>query len=382
MDADAQVDSVLLLRSSAGLYGADRMVLALNEGLSQRGIRSRLLSINNYRLQRQPVHEHASGSAQDAVLLPCRSKLDMQTVAALVEQIDCRKATVLHVHDYKSAFYAWLAARRRPGVKLVATLHGWVEATQALRLYNRLEIALLRRFDRLVVVSQVQTTRLSRAGIPLSRIVQIDNGISISGTSPALGAALRAELGLDGRHPVFMAAGRLSPEKNLALLVDVFAAVAAALPGSRLLLAGDGPERERLQQQVRQLAMQDTVLFLGSRPDMQDLYPLVDCLVLPSLSEGMPLVVLEAMSHGVPVIASAVGDVPRLLGNTRSGKLVEAGDGPALRMAMIEMGLQPKCCDRKAEAYVRTHHSSPAMAGKYLALYQALRVDGHDRKVA
>ena len=121
--------SVLQLRSSAGLYGADRMVLALDQGLSQQGTRNRLLSINNYRLGDQPLHNCGTRAGQDVVLLPCRGKLDMRTVIALVNQIDHCKANVLHVHDYKSAFYAWLATRRRLHVKLVATLHGWVEVS-------------------------------------------------------------------------------------------------------------------------------------------------------------------------------------------------------------------------------------------------------------
>ena len=80
--------SILQLRSSAGLYGADRMVLALDEGLRQHGVRSRLLSINNYLLDNQPLHDFGIRAGQDVVLLPCRGQLDMRTVTALASQID------------------------------------------------------------------------------------------------------------------------------------------------------------------------------------------------------------------------------------------------------------------------------------------------------
>lgn len=374
--------SILQLRSSAGLYGADRMVLALDQGLSQRGARSRLLSINNYRLDDQLLHDCGARAGQDVVLLPCRGKLDMRTVTALGSQIDRCKADVLHVHDYKSAFYAWLATRRRLQVKLVATLHGWVEASRALRLYNSLEITLLRRFDALVVVSDNQVNRLSRAGIPAQRIQQIDNGIVISRTGEPAPAALRAELGLENAGHVFAAVGRLSPEKNLALLLDAFTSVVARNPDARLLLAGDGPERQALQDKVAQLGLQGQVRFSGNRSDMEQVYPLIDCLVLPSLSEGMPLVVLEAMSRGIPVIASAVGEIPRLLANSQYGQVVARGDERALRAAMINSTAHPGRRDDKARNYVLAHHSSQAMAGKYLGLYQALRAEGHDRKIA
>ncbi|NDK38747.1 glycosyltransferase family 1 protein [Pseudoxanthomonas gei] len=381
MNSDAPADSILQLRSSAGLYGADRLLVALDDALNLYGVPSRLLSINNYRLQRQPLHEHALAHGCDALLLPCRGKLDMRTVAALVAQIDSCRATTLHVHDYKSAFYAWVAARRRPHMKLVTTLHGWVETSTALRLYTRLELSLLHRFDMLAVVSDEQIQRLVRAGIPRSRIRQIDNGITIGSDAPP-SSALRLELGLGQASRVFAAVGRLAPEKNLPALLDAFAAVAAIEPGARLLLAGDGPEMQPLQARTMKLGLQGRVLFLGNRPDMERIYPLVDCLLLPSLSEGMPLVALEAMSRGIPVIASAVGSLPSLLAHSDEGQLVPAGDAMALRTAMIEEAARPPRHDRRAAAYVRAHHSSQAMAASYVELYQAARSNGHDRKIA
>ena len=374
--------SILQLRASVGLYGADRVVLALDEGLRQRGARSRLLSIQNYLLDTQPLHEAALAAGQDAVLLPCRGRIDTRTIAALVTQIDALRADVLHVHDYKSAFYAWLATRRRPQVRLVATLHGWVEASSALRLYNKLEIALLRRFDALVVVAEPQSERLLRAGVPHARIHQIDNGIADLAADRTPSAEPRTELGLDGAGPVFAAVARLSPEKNLSQLISAFAAVVAADGAARLLIVGDGPERQALEAQVARLGLQACVRFAGTRNDMARIYPLVDCLVLPSLSEGMPLVVLEAMSSGIPVIASAVGDVPRLLANTQHGCLLPPGDEATLRAALLAAAAQPARRDAQGAAFVHAHHSGAAMAGRYLELYRDLLVDGHGRKTA
>ena len=127
---------------------------------------------------------------------------------------------------------------------------------------------MLRRFDALVVVSDNQVNRLSRAGIPAQRIQQIDNGIVISRTGEPAPAALRAELGLENAGHVFAAVGRLSPEKNLSLLLDAFTSVVARNPDARLLLAGDGPERQALQDKVAQLGLQGQVRFSGNRSDM------------------------------------------------------------------------------------------------------------------
>ncbi|MFC3815752.1 glycosyltransferase [Lysobacter sp. GCM10012299] len=375
--------STLLLRSSAGLYGADRMVLALNNGLAGHGVRSRLLNINNYRMREQSLHELARARGQDSVLLPCRGRIDTGTVNALAAQIASTGAPVLHSHDYKSAFYAWLATRRQPA-RLVATLHGWVEGSSTLRLYTRLELALLRRFDALVVVAAGQVERLLQAGIPHSRIHQIDNGIEATHADGAGAAVLRDRLGIATSAQVFTAVARLSSEKNLSMLLQAFAPVAAHSPEATLVLVGDGPEREALQAQAGELGLLGgrQLHFLGTRDDMAVIYAMTDCLVLPSLSEGMPLVVLEAMACEVPVLASAVGDIPRLLAGSEHGRLVPAGDAVALQAALEEALMLRGRRDVAARAYVDEHHSAQAMAGRYLDLYQRLLETTHDRRAS
>jgi len=373
--------TVLQLRSSAGMYGADGVVLALDQALRSEGVPGVLLCIRNYLLDRQPLHEAAAAAGCDAVLVPCRGRIDMRTVDALVAQIDARGAGVLHVHDYKSAFYAWLAVRRRPGVKLVATLHGWVESSRALRLYTTLELALLRRFDALAVVSRPQVERLLRAGVPRDRIHQVDNGIAMPAPAPP-NPTLRHMLGLDGTGPVLAAVARLSPEKNLAQLVPAFAAASSANPRARLLVVGDGPERDALQALADASGAGGRIVFTGRRDDVADIYRTVDALVLPSLSEGMPLVVLEAMSHGLPVIASAVGEVPRLLAGTAHGVLLPPGDAGQLEAALQQAIAAPPGHDARAVETVRSDYSTAAMAARYLDLYHSLQARDHGRKSA
>lgn len=378
----APVLSALQLRSSAGLYGADRMVLALDRGLARAGVRSRLLSINNYRMHEQALHDTASAAGHDALLLPCRGRIDAGTVTALAAQISAAgPRAIVHSHDYKSAFYAWLATRRQPA-RLVATLHGWVEGTSSLRLYTRLELALLRRFDALVAVSADQVERLINAGVPRSRVHCIDNGIDFPVADTAGAAALRHELGIGADAHVFAAVARLSPEKNLAMLLQAFAAVARRSPGTVLLLVGDGPERASLERLADELDLGAQLRFLGSRDDMGTIYALIDCLVLPSLTEGMPLVVLEAMACGIAVLASAVGDIPRLLAHAEHGRLVPAGDRYALQAALAEATTLPRRVDLRARQYAREHHGAQAMAARYLGLYLRLQERTHDRRAS
>lgn len=382
LPATSTPPAVLQLRSSAGLYGADRMILALDRGLVRRGARSAVLSIRNYLLQAQPLHEAAVAGGHDASLLPCRGRIDMRTVAALQAELDVRGAAILHVHDYKSAFYGWLATRRRP-VRLVATLHGWVETTPSLRLYNSLEMALLRRFDAMVAVSDVQRRHLLGAGVDATRVHRIDNGIEIAEAAPeAPHPGLRAELGLPVAGKVFAAVGRLSREKNIGQLLEAFQAVATADPRACLLVVGDGPERPALEAIAAAPPLAGRVAFAGVRHDVDALWPLVDVLVLPSLSEGMPLVVLEALANGVPVVGSAVGDVPRLLAGTAHGHVLPPGDLAALRVALLGALSRPFRRDAAGAAYVRARHSSDTMALGYLDLYHAMQEQHHARRSA
>jgi len=377
---------VLQVRSSAGLYGADRVVLALNRSLDRGGARGRLLSINNYRMREQALHDTASASGQDAVLLPCRGRVDAATVGALAAQIGAardRNGTppIVHVHDYKSAFYAWLATRREHA-PLVATLHGWVEGSTSLRLYTRLELALLRRFDALIVVAEEQIGRLVHAGAPRSRIRHIGNGIECPARDEAAASSLRSQLKLAPDTRVFSAVARLSSEKNLAMLLQAFAPVAARHSNAVLLVVGDGPQRAALEALADSLGLGERVRFLGMRHDMPAIYTLTDHLVLPSLTEGMPLVVLEAMACEVPVIASAVGDIPRLLERSAHGRTVPPGDAQALEGALGDALSAPRARDVAARNHVRERHSAQAMAAAYVTLYRDLLENRHARRAS
>lgn len=371
--------STLQLRSSAGLYGADRMVLTLARALSGQRVASRLLSINNYRMREQPLHDAAHASGQDAVLLPCRGRFDPNTTRALAHQLgsDGGGVQVLHAHDYKSAFYAWMANRGRK-VPMVATLHGWVEGSRSMRIYNRLELALLRRFDALVVVAAEQAERLYRAGIARERIHQVDNAIDAPAAEDAARTGeVRRELQLADAGFVFGAVSRLSAEKNLGQLLDAFQTLAQVTPGARLLIVGDGPEREALQARCRELSLAAQVVFAGNRSDMGAVYPVIDCLVLPSLTEGMPLVVLEAMARGIPIVASAVGDVPRLLGHAIHARLVPPGDELALATALDQALAFHGRRDDSARTYALAHHAPSVMADRYIGIYRQLLAGSH-----
>jgi len=181
---------------------------------------------------------------------------------------------------------------------------------------------------------------------------------------------------------IIAAVGRLSPEKNLSALVDAFSTIAADDRTTTLLIVGGGPELDALQARARAAGIGDRVVFAGVRSDMDRVYPVIDCLALPSLTEGMPLVVLEAMARGIPIVASAVGDVPRLLAQTDAGRIVARPDVDALAVELSNVVARGKSIDERARRYIAGHHLPDAMARAYAAIYQPLLANEHGRKAS
>lgn len=176
---------------------------------------------------------------------------------------------------------------------------------------------------RVVGVSEHTTANLRRyERIPQRKLLTIPNGIDARPYElPFDPTVKRQELGLsDG--PVVGFAGRLATQKGVAYLLEAMRLLLRRFPRLTLLVAGEGPLNPDLRRTARELGVESSVKFLGVRPDMPELYRLLDVFVLPSLWEGLPMVVLEAMAAGCPVVASGVGGVPSVVEHESSGLLV------------------------------------------------------------
>lgn len=361
---------VVQLRSSAGLYGADRMVLALDRHLPDAGQASLLACIDNHHLGHSPLHDEARRRQQKAELLPSKGRLDPGAVSALRGLLRSSRAQCVHAHDPKSVVYAWLATRGLD-CSCVATTHGWIETSAAMRLYNRIERALLKRYDAVVAVARPQIDDLVAAGVDRGRIHPIANGIELPERASQQERLLaRRHFHCEPEDTVFAAIGRLAPEKNLSLLLRAMARVGSGAP-IRLLIAGDGPEFGALALLVEALGLHSQVMMPGTLDDCAPVYAAMDVLALPSLSEGMPLVVLEALAAGKPVFATAVGEVPALLAHAPCSRLLPADEAVWAEEMRAAIGLRRD--DGDARAHVGEFHSAPAMAARYAGLYRALR---------
>ena len=361
---------VLHLRSSAGLYGAEHMILNLMPRLTDLGITTELGCLQNQHLDEQAFHDEAVARGLTSHLIECAGKLDLSTAQAIKRCVNHRDINLMHVHDYKSAFYAWLA-RRKIIAPLVVTSHGQFADSRAVRLYNRIEIALMRRADIVCIVAESMRSLLVSSGIAPDRIRLIPNGIDIDRFTPGDASDVRTELGIAPGELVFGTAMRLTEVKNPLGLVEAFALRVARNPApARLVVAGDGPLREAVHSRVEQLGLGSQVLLLGARTDLERLYRCFDAFVLPSHSEGLPLALLEAMACGVQVVASAVGEIPTVLDGLPAS-LVPPGDARSLSEALCSVTVNQQIGQQMRDRIVE-RYSSLSMAQRYAEIYRQL----------
>lgn len=341
------------------MAGPERHLLELLPGLGARGFAAEVALL--YRRRPGDPAEHPLLARLAEVGIPGLQisdpdRLGSSARRAVAERIRRGDLAALHGHDPKSDWViagALRAGDRRPGeaaVRRLATVHLHTCETLALRLHRLLDLRLLRRFDGVIAVTPALAEELATG----TRCRVVANGLdgtplraraarSGRGRAQGAGTTLGGIEGIGdfgdarGETPVLVAAGRLTRQKGFDLLLRALPAVVEQLPGLRVLIAGEGPERRALTGQAARLQLQERVRFLGERGDLAVLFAAADGFVLPSRDEGSPYVLLEAMALGLPIVATDVGGVRALLDGGSNGLLVRAGDPPALAAALLRL---------------------------------------------
>jgi glycosyltransferase involved in cell wall biosynthesis len=362
---------ILHLRSGLGLFGAEGVLLTLARQTAAR----HQVEVGVLRDPRHDGHLALAQAAREAGLevveMESGGRFDPRVVLRLRRLLRERGVDVLHTHDYKTTVIG-SAATRRSTVRHVVTLHGDTAETRAVRIYEAVCYRTLRFAAAVATVSEELRQRAA-CFVPAARLLHIRNGIDLDAVCAGAGEVedLRASLGLRPGTRLVGAVGRLGPEKGHAVLVEAAAEIAEKLrwpPGTAIVVVGEGPLGAGLRAQVRAHGVQDLVHFVGGRSRMAPFYAAIDMLVQPSLREGLPLTVLEAMAFGLPIVASRVGEITDVLEEGAAGVLVEPGDPAALGRALFE-GLSDLAGARqrgaRARARVHARYGAAAMAEAY-----------------
>jgi glycosyltransferase involved in cell wall biosynthesis len=362
--------TILSLISSEGYYGAENMLVALARNLSQLGCRSIVGVFCDSRFHHTEVGEQAQRQGLTVEIVPCDGRWDWSTVVGIRRLVVRHHVDLLHPHGYKSDLYAYAAAWPNR-VALLATSHNWPSKLLTMRAYAALDQLILRRFDKVIVVSPVVSDTLRRWGVRPDKISTIVNGVDIERFRAAR-PTLRNEVAPEG-HSLVGCVGRLVPDKGGEFLLAAAQHVLAVHPKTTFVFVGEGSSRKEWETRATQLGIGHHVVFAGARDDMPGVYASLDMVVLPSLIESMPMCLLEAMAAGKPVIATRVGAIPRLLVSERTGLLVDPADVNGLSAAISRLLADPELAGRLGESgrsHVSQQFSAQAMARSYLAQYE------------
>jgi len=309
------------------------------------------------------------------VSIPDRGPWDLSVVPALLNLCRRERAAIWHGHDYKSNVLGLMLWRFWP-MRLVTTVHGWVHETRRTPLYYWVDRRCLPLYERVVCVSPDLHERVLACGTRPERCVLIENGVDTHDFHRRHAVAdAKAKLGINSQRFVIGAIGRLSAEKGFDNLIRAVDRLLGDGCDVELLLVGDGDEASSLRALVRELKREDRVRFVGYRSDVRAIYEALDVYALSSLREGLPNVLLEAMAMQVPVVATRIAGVPRLIQQDVNGWLVEPGDEQELASALARLYRATDTRRRLAAAgldTIRRRYSFEARMHKMRALYDEL----------
>jgi sugar transferase (PEP-CTERM/EpsH1 system associated) len=365
--ADA-VRSVVQVVQSIDKGGLETMAANLAIDLAARGFRSTIVSLEDGgflegRLRDGGVEVHVLGDGRWR---------NPRTHLQLTRIFRDAGADVVHTHHLPCLLTS-VAARTAAGVKqLVHTEHAfqYLEPAPAWRAAFR--AASLATSAVVVVGHEMADYYRDVVGVAPRRLRVIPNGIDTERHHPhADVTALRRSLGLpDGL--LVGTAGRFATVKNFPLLLRASARARTARPELRLVMVGDGTERPAMEALARDLGFEDAVHFLGWRSDVADILGALDLFALTSISEGLPLVVLEAMACGIPAVTTAVGDLPALITDGETGYTFPSGDEDALTALLVRLAAAPnerRAMGARARDVVLAGYSQRGMVDAYLDAY-------------
>jgi glycosyltransferase involved in cell wall biosynthesis len=358
---------VLQLISSGGYYGAENMLLNLCASQDEAGCRNSLLLFYNVHVPNVEFYERARRRGISVRMVHCRGRFDLRAIRQIKEYIAEDSIDVVHTHGYKADLYGYFAARgtEKP---VVATCHNWVGGTAALGIYNRLDRMALKRFSAIAAVSDGVRERLFQSGIGAEKIMLIANGIDVAAFAraqslPELRGSAAKVIGV---------VARLDLQKGFEYLLAAVRELGSSFGSIKLVIVGEGPDRAAIEQMIERNGLQKTVVLAGQRSDMANVYASMDLFVLPSLNEGLPMTVLEAMAASKPVIATRVGAIPKVIEDGKTGLLVNPVDAAGLKDAMAKLLSDAELAHRVAAQgyeWVAQHYTAGAMAKQYRAMY-------------
>jgi len=333
----------------------------------------------------QQIIDKAARYGAPLVSIADRGPWDWRVVTGLLAACRRERVTVWHGHDYKTNALGLLLKRFHP-MRLVTTLHGWVEHTARTPLYFRVDRFCLPRYERVICVSEDLLASARAAGVPARKCVLLENAIDTTEYRRSRPVAdAKAALGYPAGSLLVGGVGRLSPEKAFDVLIRCVPALMALSIDIRVIIVGEGGDRARLEALARELNVAERVRLSGWQADVRGTLEALDVFALPSLREGLPNVLLEAMALEVPCVASRIAGIPRLITDGADGLLIPPGDLGGLTAALGSLLADPArrgAIAAAGRATIEARYSFAARMRKLADIYDELLAGSTGRRPA
>lgn len=370
---------ILHFIESAGMYGAENVIVNLaREMLRHARYQPVIGCIVATGTEHVDLIRLAQSLGIEAHRLVIPNAWVWRDLPLVARQLRRLNIDLIHCHGYKPGVYAFLIGKMAR-IKVMATCHLWFVEDYApwkMRAMIRLEKSLYRHFPAVVAVSeQIRSTLLS-AGVSPQRLHLVRNGIALDDYACRNAGDSTTDLpGVAADDLVVLNVARLSQQKAQADLVAAAVAVRRIRGDIKFLIVGEGELRGQIERQIAAEGLEDTVQLLGFRSDVGQILRRANLFVLPSLNEGMPVSLLEAVASKVPAVVTNVGDIGKLIEDGVTGRVVEMGNPNALANIILQLLARPQECSALAEAaWHRLHklYSSSQMYELYARIYAAV----------
>lgn len=359
--------NVLYVIWSLGLGGAERVVISLAKGLDKTKFNPIICCLN----EKGQFASELEQAGIKVIALHKKGPLDLSIIGKIRRVIRENKIDVVHTHLWGANLWGRIAAKKAKVPVIIVTEHNedvWKKAHHFM-----LDRWLSKRTDAIIAVSKAVKEFYVRRGIPGSKIQVIYNGVGASGKWGQVPSS-RSKITSAGSVPICLAIiGRLVRQKGHGYFLETLKALVKNHKVQGLII-GSGPMDEELRALAKSYNLNGSVKFLGLRDDVNQLLSTIDILVMPSLREGLPMVALEAMSYGIPVVGFSVGGMPEVVEDGVTGVLVAPQDNKALT-AGIERLLKDRALAQRmgenARKRVEERFSLKEMINSTERLYQS-----------
>ena len=327
-----------------------------------------------------PLLDRLVASGVRHVALRRRGRLDVAPFRRLIALLRAERIDIIHAHMFGSNFWGTVLGRLAGVPVLVAHEHSWSYEGQPIRRWLD-GLVIGRLADAFVAVSERDRDRMTIVeGVPPQKSIVLPNPYLPGPRSES--ANVREQLRIPPAAPLIATVAMLRPEKALEVLLEAFAELSTMIPEAMLVIGGEGPCREPLEQRARDLGISERVRFMGWCQDVGGLLEAADVAVMSSDREGAPLFALECMAHMAPLVSTDVGNVSRLLGDGEGVVTVPRRDPPAMARALAALLRDPE--RRAAQARAAAERLAPYeidnVVREFVDLYDGLFEAAFERR--